>query len=241
MALQEVLIKPRVSLPQLRKFVQFNGIVVPCSYFIDLRDFGLPWAVAKYPISNEIYKPYLDLAAKKKLPYNDDTRFADPHFPVIGVSYVDAVGYCEWLSHLSGWQVELPTEESWELFASCNDASRQFSTQENRCDIDHANYGLNFGSTTQVDKYPSNEWGIHDMTGNVLEWTNSIPRPEQMRSEYGAMPAETPTEFAKNRVLKGGCWAFSEENCAIKAFAVLGTHFTYHTTGFRPVIFLEPV
>jgi len=43
--------------------------------------------------------------------------FDDPERPVVGVSWFEAVAYCEWLSGVSGRHVRLPTEAEWECAA----------------------------------------------------------------------------------------------------------------------------
>ena len=78
--------------------------------------------MAKYPVTNEQYrrfwedggyetdKPWWDAKAVKELDgiwgdawrngprYWDDERFNRPTFPVVGVSWYEAVAYCAWLT-----------------------------------------------------------------------------------------------------------------------------------------------
>src|SRR5262245_36802673 len=39
-----------------------------------------------------------------------DPEFADAHQPVVGISWVDALAYCEWISQVLGETRRLPTE-----------------------------------------------------------------------------------------------------------------------------------
>ena len=229
--LDTLLVKPAVTSSTID--VLSDGYVLPC--FVDLRNLELPYAVAKYPVTNQAYHSFLEHVPRTKLLYTMDKRFNRPDHPVVGVNFPDASEYCRWLSGLLNAKVELPDVATWELLAR-GGQKKTYATFEDRCDLDVTNVALWLGGTNQVRRYPSNEYGIHDMTGNVLEWTSTIPLDSQMRPEYGAMPVQKPEDLARNRILKGGCWAFSRDNSRIDAITILTTHSNYYTTGFRPLI-----
>ena len=46
-----------------------------------------------------------------------DSRFGDPRQPIVGVSWTEAVAYCEWLTRETGRPCRLPTEAEWERAA----------------------------------------------------------------------------------------------------------------------------
>ena len=222
--------------------VSLNGQTLLAPLFVDLRPFGLEYAVAKYPVTNAVYLGHLEavsrknlLAPRNNLLYATDKRFNGPLQPVVGVNYRDALGYCEWMSARFSEKFELPDAETWERIASCN-KKKIYSTPTDQCTRECANFGLEVGATTPVDAYPPNEFGLHDMTGNVLEWTCSIPTSSDMRPEYGAMPVKNEKDLAQHRILKGGNWAFDAANSRISATIVLAVTSNYYVTGFRPVI-----
>ena len=122
--------------------------------------------------------------------------------PVTYISHHDAVAYCEWLTSqlrevaperiadpsLSDEEVEmwkqirdglvvatLPTEEQWEKAARGTDG-RKFPWGNEPPEEDHANFNMNVGHVTDIGSYPEgvSPYGVHDMAGNVLEWTSSV-------------------------------------------------------------------
>lgn len=224
--------------------VTLNGQPLLAPLFVDLRPFGIEYAVAKYPITNAIYSSYVDMVSRKdlmfsraKLIYVGDPRFAGPSRPAVGVTYRDALGFCDWMSDRFSEKIQLPDAATWERIAACN-RGKTYSTVTDQCTSDYVNFGLEVGATTPVDRYPPNEFGVHDMTGNVLEWTSSIPSPLDMRPEYGAMPIKSEKDLTQHRILKGGNWAFDAANSRISATIILAVVSNYYTTGFRPVIHL---
>jgi formylglycine-generating enzyme required for sulfatase activity len=224
--------------------VPLKGETVIAPVFVDLRPFGIEYAVAKYPVTNAIYQSHLAIVSKKnllfsqaKLIYVSDKRFAGPDRPAVGVSYRDALGYCDWMADRFSEKFQLPDVETWERIASCN-KRKMYSTITDQCTGEYANFGLEVGGTTPVNAYPPNEFGLHDMTGNVLEWTTSPPTVANMRPEFGGMPIKTEKDLAGHRVLKGGNWAFDAANSRISATIILAVTSVYYVTGFRPVIYL---
>ncbi len=105
-------------------------------------------------------------------------------FPVVGVSWFEAMAYCEWLSTQTGETYRLPTEAEWERAARGSD-QRRFAWG---ADIDgpHANYefsgdpfepgitpvGFYDGTARQGFQTQDNAspYGAYDMIGSVWEW-----------------------------------------------------------------------
>ncbi len=57
--------------------------------------------------------------------------------------------------------------------------------------------------STEVGRYRPNAWGLHDMHGNVWEWTRSAYLPYPYQEQDGRSNAESD---APERVARGGSW-----------------------------------
>lgn len=134
--------------------------------------------------------------------------------PAINVSWNDAQEYVQWLSQKTGKKYRLPNEAEWEYAARAG-TTGQYSFS-GKITVDKANYDGNFmfdGSpegifrekTTTVGSFPANPWGLHDMHGNVWEWTEDC-----LHENYEGAPniaqAWTTNGDCSKRGLRGGSW-----------------------------------
>ncbi len=102
--------------------------------------------------------------------------------PVVLVSVDDARAYCHWRGQGTGRTYRLPTEDEWEKAARSTD--HRFFPWGNEWDPTRAN-SVEAGPyrTTPVGLYPRGQspYGVHDMAGNVFEWTQTVFRPNTQR------------------------------------------------------------
>jgi formylglycine-generating enzyme required for sulfatase activity len=150
----------------------------------------------------------------------------DDNHPVVNVSWNDAVAFCRWLSRVEGREYRLPTEAEWEY--SCRaGSSREFTFGDDAEQLvgfgNFADASLktnlpnattvrnNDGSifTTRVGSYRSNEFGLYDMHGNVLEWCSDWV------GDYPTLSVVDPVGPATGqyRVFRGGSWDFMAVLC----------------------------
>ncbi len=130
----------------------------------------------------------------------------DDH-PVTCVSWNDVSEFLKWI----GEDYRLPTEAEWEY--ACR-AGTEGAFWTGRClGTDQANYDGNYPlegcpkgeyreTTTPVNTFSPNPWGLHDMHGNVWEWCSD------WFGGYPDGPATDPTgpESGVLRVARGGSW-----------------------------------
>ena len=107
--------------------------------------------------------------------YWDEQRWNNPNHPVVGVSWYEALAFCEWLNSQAVFAgtVRLPTEAEWEYAARGADGWRY--AWGNDADATLGNYrDTELGRTSPVGLFPAGRaFGLCDMSGNVWEWTTS--------------------------------------------------------------------
>jgi formylglycine-generating enzyme required for sulfatase activity len=130
-------------------------------------------------------------------PESDNSNRSD--HPVTHVAYEDAAAYAEWSSK------DLPTEAEWEyaarggldraIFAWGNEQrpDGQLMTNHWQGEFPWRNTGANgWRGTTPVGLFPPNGYGLHDMTGNVWEWTTDYYAPRGSGTPAPSSPCCTP-------------------------------------------------
>ncbi len=161
------------------------------------------------------------------------SRFKGAERPVEGVSWNDAVGFCEVLSKKTGHEVRLPTEAEWEYACRAGTTTR-FSFGDDSDDLGvYAWYCSNSDEETHpVGQKKPNPWGLHDMHGNVWEWC------EDWYENYADEEAKDPAgpSSGKYRVRRGGSWYNLPRHCrsARRSGDDPGRRFHFH--GFRVVV-----
>ncbi|WP_417451944.1 formylglycine-generating enzyme family protein [Kordiimonas sp.] len=97
--------------------------------------------------------------------------------PISWVSWEQALSFTHWLSDMTDEHYRLPSEAEWEYAARGNTTTVFWWGDE--VGIDNANCRGCMGKRLRihgqkpqpVGQYPANPFGLHDMLGNVMEWT----------------------------------------------------------------------
>jgi formylglycine-generating enzyme required for sulfatase activity len=144
-----------------------------------------------------------------------DKRGALGSHPVTHVSWDDAEAYAGWLSRKTGHKYRLPSEAEWEYAARAGTWT-PFSWGR-APDRSYANFGKEqcppcsgetggrdrWLHTAPVGQFLPNAFGLHDMHGNVYEWTQDCM--SQLAPERTTASAVI-TEDCTQRVIRGGGW-----------------------------------
>jgi formylglycine-generating enzyme required for sulfatase activity len=64
------------------------------------------------------------------------------------------------------------------------------------------------GRRTPVGAYPPNAFGLHDMIGNVCEWTSDAWHPSFRGAPAEGQSWEAGAESIELRVIRGGAWDY---------------------------------
>jgi formylglycine-generating enzyme required for sulfatase activity len=155
----------------------------------------------------------------------EPARFQGKQRPVVGVSWHDAMAFCQRLRLRTGKNYTLPSEAQWEYACRAGTTTPFHWGATIRTEL--ANYGATnvYGDgdkgeyrrqTVDVASFPANPWGLHDMHGNVWEWcadhwhNNYIGAPEDERAW---IDEEAKDEPLKSRLLRGGTWNLDPAYC----------------------------
>jgi formylglycine-generating enzyme len=156
-----------------------------------------------------------------------------PRHPVVQVAYEDAEAYCRWAGK------SLPTEAEWEFAARGALAGAEFVWGN-----EFAPHGRMMANTWQgsfpwqnlktdgyegiapVDAFPPNGYGLHQMAGNVWEWTTdwyqshgeiqhaccTLDNPRG-GSRDGSFDPRMPDIRIPRKVMKGGSYLCAPNYC----------------------------
>ena len=139
-------------------------------------------------------------------------------YPAISMTQHAANKYCQWLSAKTGHFYRLPTEAEWEYAARAGTRTAYFWGDDAAPMNEYAWSGKNSDFKYQkVGKKKPNPWGLHDILGNVLEWTLDQYDPEFHKNSPAANPWNKATKPYPH-VARGGSWD-DDEPAALRAAA----------------------
>lgn len=130
-------------------------------------------------------------------------------YPAVCMTQYAASKFCEWLSAMTGNFYRLPTEAEWEYACKAGTDTAFFFGEEVNELEQYAWFTQNSdGKYQQVGQKKPNPWGLHDMHGNVSEWTLDQYKVDIYSSRSGTQainPFEKPSK-AYPRSVRGGSW-----------------------------------
>ena len=165
--------------------------------------------------------------------YGDLTMGYSGKHPGIGMTWHNAMTFCQWLSNKTGKQYRLPTEAEWEYACRAGGSSvfgfapaPVFRQEDAGAPNELADFAWckanSDGETQEGAKKKPNAWGLYDMLGNVREWVYDFYSPAGYSEAAKKNPALDPKgpETGQVHVARGGDYRSSMEElrCAARAF-----------------------
>ncbi|MFO1093679.1 MAG: formylglycine-generating enzyme family protein [Planctomycetaceae bacterium] len=134
-------------------------------------------------------------------------------FPAISMTQLAAKSYCVWLTVKTGQYYRLPTEAEWE-YACRAGTTTAYSWGDDPAAIEE--YAWYYENSSNEERYhkvglkKANPWGLHDIHGNVAEWTLDRYEPDFYAkfsaTEPAIFPVCLPIGDEYPRVARGGSW-----------------------------------
>jgi formylglycine-generating enzyme required for sulfatase activity len=199
-----------------------------------------PFYISVTEITNAQYGRFLKATGYRAPLYWQDQNLNGPKQPVVGVTWNDAVAFCQWLTKVTGVTHQLPTEDQWETAARGGLLSQPYpwgSQAPDAAGIYRANYrtptpgatGFNF--TANVGSFPANGYGLFDMAGNVSEWC---------QDRYVPLGTGGPFKPGVLRLLKGGSYLSGSRDLRAAARQSAPPTYADGYIGFRVVRPAQP-
>ena len=141
----------------------------------------------------------------------DDEGWGRGRRPVMNVSWEDARAYVEWLSRETGERYRLLSEAEWEYVARAGTATSWYWGESESAQCRYANGADDYVAcsdgyryTAPVGSFEPNAFGLYDVSGNVVEWTEDC-----WNGSYAGAPSDGSawrSGDCTRPVLRGGSW-----------------------------------
>jgi len=167
--------------------------------------------IADFPPAADGGNPYVgkeaDALSRPTTPYVEMSfGMGKTGFPAISMTHYAAIAYCRWLSAKTGHFYRLPTEAEWEYAARAGTTTAFYWGNDPKQAADHEWFFENAdGKYQKVGKKKANPFGLHDILGNVAEWTFDGYKADAYATLGGDNP-KLPGFAEYPHVARGGSW-----------------------------------
>jgi formylglycine-generating enzyme len=172
-------------------------------------------------LTNSNWPEWLEVGSSYHVETGSDKHYSEKGYrrtgsetlPIVGVSWDNAVAYCNWLSRTTGKTYRLPTEAEWEYAARGGQSYAYAGSNEaNQVSWNSSNGG---GKPQPVGGKSANGYGLYDMSGNVWEWCADWYDAKFYSNAAATAANPTNTATGTYRVLRGGSWDYDASFCRV--------------------------
>lgn len=201
-------------------------------YLTNETTFDVPaFAISKYPITHVQFATFIEAGGYTQRQWwtSDgwqekeyagwaspqhwkNSQFNQPDYPVVGVSWYEALAFCSWLNSVisddgkgmarhAPTEITLPTEQQWQCAARGEDGRLYpwgSTWDATRCNNSVTAKAAGTTPVTQFQGRGDSFYGVVDMAGNVWEWCRTAYESETQSLDG--------TGF---RSIRGGSWYIS--------------------------------
>ena len=187
--------------------------------------------LCRHQVTNAEYDRFVLATGRAPAPQREKPGFERADQPVVAVSWLDAVEYCEWLSERLRRAFRLPTEAEWERAARGGLEGKLYPWGDEP-PTSRPNYAERWlHGPEPVGTSPPNGYGLFDMGENVHEWCADWFDA----GWYAISPVDDPRGPAtgKRRASRGGAWRHEVKIARCAARSSIPPHLRYEDYGFR--------
>ncbi len=196
--------------------------------------------MSRFPITNGEYEAFDPSHARRR------ASGAGERHPVIYVSSLEAIKFCQWLGTRERKKYRLPTEAEWEYAARGTDGRKYpWGNHDGRGDLGNfadrntvfawsdREIDDGFAESSPVGAFPSgaSPFDLEDMAGNVWEWCHDLF--ENYRGSAKANPRGAAS--GNKRVYRGGSWKSRFNSLRATARGSNALNYSCNDLGFRVV------
>jgi formylglycine-generating enzyme required for sulfatase activity len=198
--------------------------------------------MGRYPVTQAQWRTVAGYPQETQELNPDPSDFKGPNCPVENVSWEDAQEFCQRLSTTSGKTYCLPSEAQWEYACRAGTTTPfhhgemitpEVVNYDGKYIYNDSPQGEYRDQSTEVGIFPANDWGLHDMHGNVLEWCEDVWHVDYQGAPINGQAWFEPDKKELKKLLRGGSWSNFPAYCR-SARRYYGTSVNgYADIGFR--------
>ena len=194
--------------------------------------------LGKFPVTNKDLALFVEESGAPEPPFWREEMFSHSDKPVVGVSWDDALSYCDWLSNQTGKPFRLPSEAEWERAARGGLEGKLYPWGDQAPDErPFSGYDAQLGGPQRVGANEPNGFGLYDMSEGVHEWCGDFYDPNYYQISPERNPQGPPS--GQRRASRGGSWRHHVKFSRCAARSSLNPSFKYADYGFRVALSLK--